>query len=168
MDRERYFHYPTKCPHCGSFNIGGGLHCCECGNFIHMPRILTYLEKYIEFKAPQTVHKSENIERIFACEFEQQPFGYRYMAMRRVGAGDLAIDFCGCPTCNRLLDEILDYFVAFETAYNPERFREWLAKQGIDPRSVGSGARDYSRSRPSISICGENYPSKPFKTKRKY
>ena len=119
MDRERYFHYPIKCPHCSSPNIGGELYCVGCGNLIHMPRILTYLERYIEFKAPQTVHKTENIETISACEFERQPFGYRYMAMNRVGTGDLAITFCGCPTCERLLGEIADYFAAFEAAYNP-------------------------------------------------
>ena len=88
--------------------------------------------------------------------------------MQRVGYGDLAIDFCGCPTCERLQDEILDYFVAFDTAYKPVQFRERLAKLGIDPRCVGSGARDCSRSRSSISIRGDNVTPKPFQTKRKY
>lgn len=119
MDRERYFHYPVKCPHCGSFNIGGGLYCCGCGNLIHIPRILTYLEKFVQLNAPRTVHKTESTESISACEFERQPFGYRYMAMHRVGASDLAITFCGCPACKRLLDELGNYFATFEAAYNP-------------------------------------------------
>ncbi len=124
MDRERYFHYPIKCPHCSSFNIGGGLYCGECGSLIHMPQILTYLEKFIQVKVPQGVHKTENVESIYACELERQSFGYRYIAMHRVGTGDLAIEFCGCPTCERLKDEIVDYFVAFETAYNPVQVRK--------------------------------------------
>lgn len=129
MDHEKYFHHPTKCPHCGYINIGGASYCGDCGNLIYIPRILTRFEKFIELKVPQSVHKTEKIESIFACELERESFGYRYRAMEHIGAGDLAIDFCGCKICNRLQDELVEYYMEFDELYNSVRLREKRAER---------------------------------------
>ncbi|MDI3507795.1 MAG: hypothetical protein PWQ69_1775 [Methanomicrobiaceae archaeon] len=44
--------------HCGYISIGGASYCGDCGELIHIPRILTHFEKFIELKVPQSVHKT--------------------------------------------------------------------------------------------------------------
>ncbi|HRX33396.1 MAG: hypothetical protein PHG80_10545 [Methanoregulaceae archaeon] len=120
MEQERYFFYPMRCPDCGQNNLGSALFCGSCGRYLKTPRIMNLLKKVTGFESVSPMRDSKEPDRIYACELERMPFGFKYGAMNQIGKGDLAIKFCGCGMCRQLENELMVYFEDFLRLYNPE------------------------------------------------
>lgn len=129
MDREKYYLYPITCPACGYVSIGNAIFCGRCRRYLQNPLILKYLRESTDFESVPPVRNNTKPERIYACEFEQMPFGYKYAVMSQIGLCNLYIDFCGCQTCKRLQNELAEYLFEFSRIYNSEQLDEVISRK---------------------------------------